>query len=106
MATITYIEHNGKEHVLDIDTGTSIMQGAIDNSVRGILADCGGSCSCATCHVYIDEQWLTKLSEKSEMEEILLEEVCEPESGSRLSCQVIVSDELEGLVVRLPEKQV
>ena len=106
MATITYIEHNGTEHVLDIEDGTSIMQGAINNNVRGILADCGGACSCATCHVYVDSQWLDKLDAQSEMEEIMLEEVCEPQDNSRLSCQITVSQALDGMVVRMPEKQV
>lgn len=106
MATITYIEHNGTEHVLDIEDGTSIMQGAINNNVRGILADCGGACSCATCHVYVNSQWLDKLDAQSEMEEILLEEVCEPQDNSRLSCQITVSQALDGMVVRMPEKQV
>ena len=105
MATITYIEFTGKEHVLEPAAGTSIMQGAVDNSVQGIAADCGGACSCATCHVYVDPAWLNKLSDKSEMEEILLEEVCEPQANSRLSCQLKVSDELDGLIVRLPESQ-
>lgn len=106
MAKITYIEHNGTEHALDIEDGTSIMQGAINNNVRGILADCGGACSCATCHVYVDSEWLDKLGEQSEMEEIMLEEVCEPQDNSRLSCQIIVSDALDGMVVRMPEKQI
>ena len=106
MVQITYIEHDGTEHVLDIDHGTSIMQGAINNGVRGILADCGGACSCATCHVYVEDAWLDKLAAKSEMEDILLEEVCEPRGNSRLSCQIAVSDALDGMVVRLPERQI
>ncbi len=105
MTRIIYIEHSGEKHELEIANGTSIMQAALDNNVRGIVADCGGSCSCATCHVYIDENWLNKASEKSEMEEILLEEVCDPQDNSRLSCQVEVSDELEGMIVRIPERQ-
>ncbi|WP_372747700.1 2Fe-2S iron-sulfur cluster-binding protein [Litorivivens sp.] len=106
MAQITFIEFDGTEHVLDIDNGTSIMQAAIDHNVRGIMADCGGACSCATCHVYIDPQFADKLSDKSEMEDILLEEVCEPAETSRLSCQISVSDELDGMVVRMPERQI
>lgn len=106
MAQITYIEFDGTEHVLDVDNGTSIMQAAINNNVRGIMADCGGACSCATCHVYVDPAYADKLDEKCEMEDILLEEVCEPADTSRLSCQIIVSDELNGMIVRMPERQV
>ncbi|WP_373096162.1 2Fe-2S iron-sulfur cluster-binding protein [Zhongshania sp.] len=105
MAKITYIEFTGEEHVLDLEIGTSIMQGAVDNSVQGITADCGGACSCATCHVYVEPEWLNKLGDKSEMEEILLEEVCQPQANSRLSCQLKVSADLEGMIVRLPESQ-
>ena len=106
MAKITYIEFDGTEHNLEIDNGTSIMQGAINNNVRGIMADCGGACSCATCHVYVDEAFAAKIQDKNEMEDILLEEVCEPAETSRLSCQIIVSDELDGMVIRMPERQV
>jgi ferredoxin, 2Fe-2S len=89
-----------------VEPGTSVMQGAVTNSVRGIIGDCGGACSCATCHVYVDPAWLDKVGEKSETEAALLEEVCDGQSNSRLSCQIKVSPELEGLVVRVPEKQV
>lgn len=106
MASIKYIESSGVEHTLDIAPGVSVMQGAIENNVRGILADCGGACSCATCHVYVDAQWLDKLGPKSEFEEMLLEEVIEPKDNSRLSCQIKINPELDGLVIRLPEKQV
>jgi 2Fe-2S ferredoxin len=105
MAKIKFIEFNGTEHENEVSAGTSIMQAALDENVRGIIGDCGGSCSCATCHIYVDESWLSKLGEKSEMEEILLEEVCDPQDNSRLSCQIIVSDDLDGLVLRIPEKQ-
>ena len=105
MATITYIEFTGTEHVLDLEIGTSIMQGAVDNNVQGIAADCGGACSCATCHVYVEPEWLNKRGDKSEMEEILVEEVCAPKPNSRLSCQLKVSEALDGLTVRLPESQ-
>lgn len=106
MAKITYIEFSGAENVLDIEPGTSVMQGAVGNSVRGIIGDCGGACSCATCHIYVDSAWLDKVGEKSAMEEALLEEVCEAQSNSRLSCQINVTEELDGLVVRMPAKQV
>jgi ferredoxin, 2Fe-2S len=106
MTKITYIEPTGKEHVLDVEPGFSLMQGAINNNVRGIIAECGGACSCATCHVYIDEAWTGRLEKKSEMEEAMLEAVMDEQPNSRLSCQIKVSDELEGLVVRMPPKQV
>ena len=106
MAKITYIEFNGIEHKLDIEPGLSVMQGAVNHSVRGIIGDCGGACSCATCHVYVDPAWLNKVGEKDATEEALLEEVCDGQPNSRLSCQIKVTEELDGLVVRLPEKQV
>jgi len=106
MARITYIEFNGQEHVLEIAPGLSVMQGAVNNNVRGILAECGGACSCATCHVYVDQNWVDKLNDKSEAEAALLEAVMDAQPTSRLSCQINVSDELDGLIVRMPAKQV
>lgn len=106
MAKITYIEYEGVEHVVDVDSGFSVMQGAMANSVRGIIAECGGACSCATCHVYVDPGWLNKVGEIGVTEAALLEEVCAAQPNSRLSCQIKVTDELDGLIVRVPEKQV
>ena len=106
MARIEYIEAGGVEHVLDLEPGLSVMQGAVGNGVRGIIGECGGAASCATCHVYVDPAWLGKIGEKSATEEALLEEVCAPQSNSRLSCQIMITEELDGLVVRLPAKQV
>jgi len=106
MARITYVEFSGTERVLDVAPGLSVMQGAVENNVRGIIAECGGACSCATCHVYVDPAWFDRLGAKSPTEEALLEEVCDPQPNSRLSCQIRVSEELDGLVVRLPAKQV
>ncbi len=106
MAKITYIDHGGKETVLDIDPGTSVMQGAVDNGVRGIIGDCGGACACSTCHVYVDPDWVDKLGDKSDMEDMMIEEVCEPQPNSRLSCQIAVTEELDGMIIRLPERQV
>ena len=105
MAKITYIEDNGKSHTIDVSNGLTVMEGAIQNNIPGIEADCGGSCACATCHVYVDEKWFTKLPEKQNAEQDMLDMAFEPNKFSRLSCQLIVSDELEGLVVNLPEKQ-
>jgi 2Fe-2S ferredoxin len=106
MAKISYIEFNGTVRELDIEPGTTVMQGAVNHSVRGIIGDCGGACSCATCHLYVDPAWLDKVGEKSEAEVALLEEVCDLQPNSRLSCQIKVTEELNGLVVRVPAKQV
>ena len=106
MAKITYVELSGKEHVLEVEPGYSVMQGAINNNVRGIIAECGGACSCATCHVYIDEAWADKVEPKGEMEEAMLEAVMDEQPTSRLSCQIKVTEALDGLVVRMPPKQV
>ena len=105
MPKITYIEHNGKSHEIEVANGLSVMEGAVQNNIPGIDADCGGSCACATCHVYVDEKWFNKLTKKEDAEEDMLDMAYEPKKFSRLSCQLIVSDELEGLVVNLPAKQ-
>jgi ferredoxin, 2Fe-2S len=105
MAKITYIEFNGAEHVVDVKTGLSVMEGAVKNNIPGIDADCGGACACATCHVYVDEAWREKTGSKSAMEESMLDFAENVEDNSRLSCQIKVSDELDGLIVRMPQSQ-
>ena len=105
MAKIKYIEHKGKSHTIDVANGLSVMEGAVQNNIPGIDADCGGSMACATCHVYVKEEWFDKLPKKEDGEEDMIDMAYEPNKFSRLSCQLIVSDELEGLVVNLPEKQ-
>lgn len=105
MAKITYIEHDGTEHVVDVKTGLTVMEGAVKNNIPGIDADCGGACACATCHVYVDEAWTPKTGTKSAMEESMLDFAEGVEPNSRLSCQIKVSDDLDGLVVRMPESQ-
>ena len=105
MPKITYIEHNGKSHTLDVPNGLSVMEGAVQNNISGIDADCGGSCACATCHVYVDEKWFKKLSNKESAEQDMLDMAFEPNKSSRLACQITVTDELEGLVVKMPSKQ-
>jgi 2Fe-2S ferredoxin len=105
MAKITYIEHDGTEHVVDVKSGQSVMEGAVKHNIPGIDADCGGACACATCHVYVDPAWLGKTGEKSSMEESMLDFAESVEDNSRLSCQIKVSDDLDGLVVRMPESQ-
>jgi 2Fe-2S ferredoxin len=105
MAKITYIEFNGTEHVIDVKPGQSVMEGAVKNNVPGIDADCGGACACATCHCYVDAAWTDKTGTRSAMEESMLDFAENVEDNSRLSCQIKVTDELDGLVVRMPESQ-
>jgi len=105
MAKITYIEFDGAEHVVDVKPGLSVMEGAVRNNVPGIDADCGGACACATCHVYVDEAWLEKTGARSAMEDSMLDFAENVEANSRLSCQIKVTEALDGLVVRTPESQ-
>ena len=105
MAKITYIEHSGTEHVIDVENGMTVMEGAIKNSIPGIDADCGGACACATCHVYVAPEWKDKVGQAESMEEDMLDFAFDVRDNSRLSCQIKVTDELDGLVVNLPEKQ-
>jgi 2Fe-2S ferredoxin len=105
MAKITYIEHDGGEHTIEVKPGLSVMEGAVRNNVPGIDADCGGACACATCHVYVDEAWLPKIGERTAMEESMLDFADNVEANSRLSCQIKVTAELDGLIVRMPESQ-
>ena len=105
MAKITYIDFEGTERTFDVTNGSSVMQGAIDNGVPGIDADCGGECACATCHVYVEGDWFAKVGSRGEMEDSLLEFAEAPQDNSRLSCQIEVTDALDGLVVRTPEHQ-
>jgi 2Fe-2S ferredoxin len=105
MAKIKYIEHTGKEHVVDVKNGLSVMEGAVKNMIPGIDADCGGACACATCHVYVDEAYLAKLDPMQEMEKTMLDFAEKVKSNSRLSCQIKVSDALDGLTVKMPESQ-
>ena len=105
MAKIKYIEHNGNQHEIDVANGLSVMEGAVQNDIPGIDADCGGGMACATCHVYVKEEWFNKLPKKEDGEEDMIDMAYEPNKSSRLSCQLTVSEELDGLIVNLPEKQ-
>jgi len=105
MPKITYTEHNGKSHEIEVSNELSVMEGALQNNIPGIDADCGGSCACATCHVYVDEKWFDKLPKKESAEEDMLDMAYEPKKNSRLSCQITVEDSLDGLVVKMPSKQ-
>ena len=105
MPKITYIEHSGENHTIEVRNGLTVMEGAVQNNIPGIDADCGGSMACATCHVYVKEEWFDKLDKKEDGEEDMLDNAYEPKKNSRLSCQLIVSEKLDGLIVHLPEKQ-
>ena len=106
MPKITYITHDKQSHTIEVSNGLTVMEGAVQNNIPGIDADCGGSMACATCHVYVKEEWFNKLPKKEDGEEDMLDMAFEPKKNSRLSCQLMVTDQLEGLVVNLPEKQV
>ena len=105
MAKITYKDHQGNSKTIDVDNGLSVMEGAVQNEISGIDADCGGAMACATCHVYVEENWFNKIPKAEEAEIDMIDMALEPKKNSRLSCQIIVSDELNGLVVTTPEKQ-
>ena len=105
MSKITYIEHNGKSHTLEVANGLTVMEEAVQNNIPGIDADCGGSCACATCHVYVDEKWFKKLANKESAEEDMLDMAYQANKFSRLTCQITVTDALDGLVVKMPSKQ-
>ena len=105
MSKITYIDKDGNSKTIDVENGLSVMEGAIQQNIPGIDADCGGSMACATCHVYVEEKWLNKIPKAEEAEEDMIDMAYEPKKNSRLSCQIIISDELDGLIVTTPAKQ-
>jgi 2Fe-2S ferredoxin len=106
MPKITYIEHSGTPHTVDVPVGLTVMEGAVNNNIPGIDADCGGACACSTCHVYVNADWVAKLPVREDMEEDMLDFAYEPNERSRLTCQIKVTPELDGLVVQMPEKQI
>ncbi len=105
MAKITYIAHDGTRFDVEAENGSTVMENAIKNSVPGIEAECGGACACATCHVYVDKAWVDKTGSPEAMEEDMLDFAYDVQPNSRLSCQIKVSDSLDGLVVKVPERQ-
>jgi ferredoxin, 2Fe-2S len=105
MAKVTYVQPDGTRQTLELADGLSVMEGAIRNNVRGIDADCGGACACATCHVYVDEAWADKLPPKEDIESTMLDFAIDPQPTSRLSCQLKVSAAIDGLIVRIPKTQ-
>lgn len=102
---ITFIDSEGTKREVEARVGNSVMEAAVQNMIPGIDADCGGACACATCHVYVDENWLGKLKDKDDMEESMLDFAEDVRENSRLSCQILVTDELDGMVVTTPESQ-
>ena len=105
MAKITYITHNNETHIHEVQNGLTVMEGAVQNDVPGIDADCGGGMACATCHVYVNDEWFDKLPSKEDGEEDMLDMAFEPKKNSRLSCQITISEELDGLTVNIPSRQ-
>ena len=105
MPKITYKDNSGNSQTIEVENGLSVMEGAIQKDIPGIDADCGGSMACATCHVYVEEKWLNKLPKAEDAENDMIDMAYNPKKNSRLSCQIILSDELEGLEVTTPEKQ-
>lgn len=107
MAKIIYVEFNGTEHVVDVPNGLTVMEGARDNGIAGIEADCGGACACSTCHVYVAPEWVDRIPHKEAMEEDMLDFAYQPDPvRSRLTCQIKVTDAMDGLKVFMPEKQI
>jgi ferredoxin, 2Fe-2S len=106
MPTLTIIEFSGKEHRLDVPEGKSVMQAAVDSLIPGIMADCGGSCSCATCHCYVEAVWQDRLPAPGSAEKEMLDCALDPQPNSRLCCQLLMTAQSDGLVIRLPRSQV
>jgi len=105
MVKVLFVEHDGTQHSVEVKPGDSLMQAAVSNGVPGIDADCGGSCSCATCHVYVNEQWVVKTGDVNPVEEAMLSLSTDRKENSRLSCQISLTEEMDGLIVNTPEFQ-
>jgi 2Fe-2S ferredoxin len=106
MPKVTYIQPNGSERTIEARAGTTLMEAAIDNDVAGIVAECGGACSCATCHVYVDAAWAPKLTPPDAQEDGMLDCVLDRRETSRLSCQIVLTDELDGIVLHVADEQI
>jgi ferredoxin, 2Fe-2S len=105
MPQVVYITVDGKRHEVDVESGYSVMEGAINNNIDGIVAECGGACACATCHSYVDDAWLDKLAEMDDMEDSMLDAAYERKDNSRLTCQIEMSDNLDGLVIHVADNE-
>jgi 2Fe-2S ferredoxin len=106
MPKVTFIQPDGVSKTLEVRAGTTLMEAAVDNDVEGIVAECGGACSCATCHVYVDPEWLEKLPPREPQEDGMLDCVLDRRESSRLSCQIVMTPELDGIVVRVADEQI
>ena len=107
MAKINFVDHRGETRIVDVENGATVMEAAIRNAIPGIEAECGGACACATCHVYVDDKWINRLAAVGDEEDALLDGTAAGrQPNSRLSCQIKITPELDGLVLRLPERQV
>ena len=105
MPKITYIDHKKNSKTIEVENGLTVMEGAVQNNITGIDADCGGSMACATCHVYVEDSWFNKIQKAEDAEQDMIDMAYKPQKNSRLSCQIVVSDEIDGLTVITPEKQ-
>ena len=105
MPKITFIDQKGLSKIIEIESGLTVMEGAVQNNVPGIDADCGGGMACATCHVYVEDSWFNKIEKAEDAEQDMIDMAYKPQKNSRLSCQIVVSDEIDGLTVTTPEKQ-
>ena len=105
MPKINYVTQDGRKHEVDVDAGYTVMEGAVNNDLDGLPAECGGACACATCHAYIDPQWLSKLTALDDMEDSMLDAAFDRRDNSRLTCQIEVTNELDGLVVHIAENE-
>ena len=105
MPKITYVTSDGTRKDVDVENGYSVMEGAVNNNIDGIVAECGGACACATCHAYVDEAWLNRLPAMDDMEDAMLDSAMERRPNSRLSCQIEVTAELDGLVVTVADNE-
>jgi 2Fe-2S ferredoxin len=105
MPKIIFIEPNGKRHEVDVENGYSVMEAAINNDIEGIVAECGGACACATCHSYVDEAWLDKMPPMDDMEDSMLDAAFERKDNSRLTCQIEVNEDLDGLVIHVADNE-
>jgi 2Fe-2S ferredoxin len=105
MPKITYITADGTRHEVEVENGYSVMEGAINNDIDGIVAECGGACACATCHSYVDKEWLDKMPPMDDMEDSMLDAAYERKDRSRLTCQLEVNDEFDGLVIHVADNE-
>jgi ferredoxin, 2Fe-2S len=105
MPQVVFITGDGERHEVDVESGYSVMEAAINNNIDGIVAECGGACACATCHSYVDDAWLGKLAEMDDMEDSMLDAAYERKDNSRLTCQIEMSDELDGLVIHVADNE-